>query len=150
MRPPKPKHLALIAALIILLLLTSSPYLITHNSQHEPSEYEVKEKLVKTQDIGIHFGMPGMVPEEQQKELINQNKDLADKIRTDFHITDTHQLYIKIKQFNQITITETTETHYYFKIADGQSCNIHTHTGYYDTTTETIKITNTTTEQVPC
>ena len=88
------------------------------------TDLRVKLYLVDKYKPGVCFGMPGPIPTEAVRGMIDRNKDLAQFLRQQYNLTSDLEVYNKIKQLQNIQLSQLGSGKYSFTFMDGQCCTL--------------------------
>jgi hypothetical protein len=116
------------------------------------NELEAKAYLVEKYEPGICFGMPSPLPPAYTiKKVISQNSDLVKYIKAKLNLSNDYDIYEKIVQFRNITLTKSISG-YDFSLLDGGCCTITSYKGKVKIEEQKItdEITDHTADNVPC
>lgn len=96
-------------------------------------ELEIKAYLVEKYNPGTIFGQPRPIDDREVQLTLGINSDLTRFLKDRFGATTDFQLYTKIQQFQNITLTKN-DSGYDLILYDGRSCSAFAYKGRIEIT----------------
>ena len=92
-------------------------------------QLEAKLFLIDKYNIGICYGLPGVIPNEAIVGMIERNHGLSQFLKNKYNLATDLGIYSKIKQLNAIQLSKIAVSKYSFNFIDAQCCTLNAYRG---------------------